>query len=160
MLNGILRIILLNFVLLLLVDVMQNTDFAILEMMNIQDTPGLYFIVLSAILDIIFYPLFGIFMIQFWEFIIRTYAKLMGVQGDITQKAQDILAVNMSSKVLMLIPFFGSALESMASMVLMYAGLRRQLNASVGLSLCIIFTPVLFMLVLATMVLTFSLVIL
>lgn len=150
--NSIFRIIILNFVLHYFFDLAKNSDFAIIEMLNLEEIPGLYFIVLSSIVDTIFYPLFGIFLIQFWELVIRFFGNLSGVEGDLTQKASDILSVSLSSKILTIIPFVGGALESMASLILMYAGLRSQLHTSVALSICILFTPILLFLILATMV--------
>lgn len=159
MVNGIIRIIVLNFVLIFLFDLAADSSLNLLEYMDFSELPGLYFIILSSILDIIFYPLFGIFIIQFWEVVIRFFGKLNGTQGDLVQKAQDIMAVRLSSKVLTIIPFIGPALESFAGLVLMYAGLRKRLHTSVPLTLCILFTPMLLTLVLVTTVLMLVLVI-
>ena len=156
--NGIIRIIILNYVLLFLYQLAADSDFEILGMVSLNDSPGLYFILLSSILDIIFYPLFGIFLIQFWEFVIRFFGKMNGTQGDLTQKAQDIMAVKLSSKILTLIPFIGGSIEGFASMILMYAGLRKQLHTSVPLTLCVLFTPILLVLIILSMFLTLALV--
>lgn len=156
--NGILKIILLNFVLLFIIDIANSSEFDFGEFFNLKEFPALYFLVLSAITDIIFYPLFGIFIIQFWELVIRFFGRLNGIEGDLTQKTQDILAVKFSSKILTIIPFLGSTLESMAKLILMYAGLRTQLKTSIPLTLCIMFTPFLLMLVLCAMTVTFMLV--
>ena len=155
LINSIFRIIILNFILVLFYDLARESDFAIMDLINLEEVPALYFIVLSSIIDVIFYPLFGIFLIQFWELIIRFFGKLNGVQGDLTQKAADIMSVSMSSKILSIVPFIGGGLESLASLILMYAGLRTQLNASVSLSLCILFTPVLLLLAAAVMIFMF-----
>lgn len=159
MINGILRIIILNFVLVFFYDFINSSELGVFEILDLNEFPGLYFIVLSSIVDVIFYPLFGIFIIQFWELIIRFFGKLNGTQGDLTQKAQDILAVKLSSKMISVIPFIGGSLENFASMLLMYAGLRKQLNTSVPLTLCILFTPVLLMLMAGTMIFLLVLVI-
>lgn len=159
MVNGIIRVITLNFVLIFLYDFVNSSELSVFEILELEEFPGLYFLVLSSIVDVIFYPLFGVFIIQFWELIIRFFGKLNGTQGDLTQKAHDILAVKLSSKIISVVPFIGSSLESFASMLLMYAGLRKQLNTSVPLTLCILFTPVLLLLMSITMIFLLVLVI-
>jgi hypothetical protein len=124
-----------------MLDLISDTGFDYSSFLNIKEFPGLYFIVLSSVLDIIFYPLFGIFLIQFWEVIIKMFGNFLNVKGDVSGKAQDIISVYFSSSILKLIPIFGAPMQSFASMVLMYAGLRKQLNASPVLSVCIILTP-------------------
>jgi hypothetical protein len=151
-LNGIFRIVTLNFVILLMLDLISDTGFDYSSFLNIEEFPSLYFVVLSSVLDIIFYPLFGIFMIQFWEVIIKLFANLLNVSGDISEKSQDIISVYFSSSILKIIPIFGAPMQSLASMILMYAGLRKQLNASPILSVCIILTPLVIMLGLASVI--------
>lgn len=145
-LNGLMRVITLNFVILFFLELLNDSSLEFSRYFNLDEFPGLLIIVLSAIVDIIFYPLFGIFIIQFWEFIIKFYGNLLKVEGDLTRKAQDIISVYLSSNVLKIIPIFGAPFHSFAGMILMYAGLRSQLNASAALSICIIFTPALIIL--------------
>ncbi|MFT6630265.1 MAG: hypothetical protein ACJAS4_000201 [Bacteriovoracaceae bacterium] len=156
-LNGIFRIVTLNFVILLMLDLISDTGFDYSSFLNIEEFPSLYFVVLSSVLDIIFYPLFGIFMIQFWEFIIKLFANLLNVSGDVSEKSQDIISVYFSSSILKIIPIFGAPMQSLASMILMYAGLRKQLNASPILSVCIILTPLVIMLGLASVIILLAL---
>ena len=110
--------------------------------MDLSEIPTYSFLVLSAVLDVIFYPLFGIFMIQYWEVVIKFFAKLLHTPGDITQKSQDILTVAFSSQILKIVPVVGSGFSSLANLVLMYAGLRTQIKASPVLSVVIILAPV------------------
>jgi len=152
LIHALFRIITLNFIILFLVDLFQSSLGEYSSFINIDQFPSLYFIVLSSILDIIFYPLFGFFMIQFWEFIFKFYANLLEVEDNVDQRIQDILSVYFSSTILNLIPIFGAPLQSMASMVLMYAGLRKQLDSSPVLSVCIILTPFLILFVLASII--------
>ncbi len=139
--SGIFRVIMLNFIILLFVDILEDSSFNYSQYIDIKEFPTFYFIILSSILDIIFYPLFGIIIIQFWEVIIKFYGTLLGTTGDLSAKAQNIISVYFSSSILTLIPVFGATAQSLASMILMYAGLRKQLNASPVLSICIILTP-------------------
>ncbi len=147
--NAIFRMITLNFAIVFIMDLFSATDFDYSSFIDLNEFPSMYFIVLSAALDIIFFPLFGFFIIQFWEVVIKLFASLLDVSGDLTDRAQDIISVYYSSHILKLIPIFGAPLQSLASMVLMYAGLRRQLNASPTLSVCIILMPFFLMLLIA-----------
>jgi hypothetical protein len=140
--NGIFRICILNFVLVFIFDLLNNSEIPLNEFIDLSEIPTYSFLVLSAVLDVIFYPLFGIFMIQYWEVVIKFFAKLMKTPGDITQKTQDILTVAFSSQILKVVPVVGSGFSSMANLVLMYAGLRMQIKASPALSVIIILTPV------------------
>jgi hypothetical protein len=144
--NGLFRIIILNFVLLTFYQTFLEDSALFSEIIDINQFPSFYLLVLSTILDIIFYPLFGFFIIQFWEVVIKLFARLLDVPGDITAKVHNILAVKLSSNILRIIPIFGGPAQGLASLILMYAGLRKQLNASPVLSICIIFTPLLIML--------------
>lgn len=151
LISAIFRIITLNFFIIFLVGLLNDSSFDYASFIDLSEFPSLYFVVLSSVLDIIFFPLFGFFIIQFWEFVIKLFGNMLDVSGNLTERAQDIIAVYYSSYILNLIPVFGAPLQSLASMVLMYAGLRKQLNASPVLSVCIIMTPFLFLLILASL---------
>lgn len=149
-LNGIFRIILLNILLKVVFSFMENTTLDIGLVFNLNEMPGYTFLVLSAVLDVIFYPLFGFFIIQYWEMIIKLVGRLLDVPGDLSKKAHEIISVQLASNIFKIVPIFGTPAQSFSSMILMYAGLRKQLNASPALSLCVIFSPILFMLMFAS----------
>lgn len=155
--NAIFRMITLNFMIVFLLDLLNDSSVDYARFINLTEFPSLYFIVLSSILDIIFFPLFGFFVIQFWEATIKIYGNLLGVSGDLAEKASDIIAVSYSSHLFKIVPVFGSPLQSLSGMILMYAGLRKQLNASPVLSVCIILTPVLILMLLASFLVIMSL---
>ena len=156
--NGIVRIWLINLVLVSFYEFTAQGDGLIDQLYHADGFTGYYFLVMSTILDVIFYPLFVLFVIQFWEFVISFFGKWLGVQGDLTQKAQDIMAVSLSSHLFMVIPIFGAMAQKLASLVLMYAGLRKQLNASPAMCICIMLTPILIILgLLSVMLLLFIL---
>jgi hypothetical protein len=144
--NGIIRIWLINLVIISFYQFTSIGDGLIDQLYNSDGFTGYYFLILSTILDVIFYPLFVLFLIQFWEFIISFFGKVMKVEGDLTQKAQDVIAVSLSSHALLVVPIFGDMAQKLASLVLMYAGLRKQLNATPVMCFCIILTPILIML--------------
>jgi len=142
--NGVFRVITLNFLIVFLLDLASDSEINYAGIINLEEFPAFYLIVISSIVDIIFYPIYGMVIIKFWDFIFKMYGNLMEVSGDISQKSHDILCVYFSSSILKIVPIFGAPIQSLASMVLMYAGIRKQLNASPALSVCIILTPMLF----------------
>lgn len=150
--NGIFRIFLLNLVLVGLFDLLSESEVVSLGLVDLDDIPAYSFLVLSAVLDVVFYPLFGLFLIQFWEVIIKFFAKLLKVKGDLTSISQDILSVSFSSKILNVVPVFGGTLSSFANFILMYAGLRSRLHSSPTLSVLIIFSPIFLLLFLTCIV--------
>jgi hypothetical protein len=149
--NGLIRIWLINMVIYTFYGLTDPSDGLISQFYDGDGFTGFYFLILSTILDVIFYPLFTLFLIQFWEFVIRGFGKLLEVEGDLGEKAHDIMAVALSSHVLMIVPIFGNFAQKFASLVLMYAGLRKQLNASPAICVCIMLTPILIFLGMASM---------
>ncbi len=139
-LNGFFRILLINLVLFLFLDIQADADYIFSLFDNEDKYIGFYFLILSTILDVIFYPLFMLFFIQFWEFILKIFGSLLGVE-DISSKTQDIMSVAMSSQILVMIPVFGGIAQKMASMILMFAGVKKQLNVSTAMAVCIMSAP-------------------
>lgn len=148
--NGMARILLLNMVLVMIAGFFEDSNLEMMGLFDLEDMSSYSFLVLSAVLDIIFYPFFGLFIIQYWEVVIKFFARLIHTQGDIAQKANDIVSVYFASNILRIIPFFGAIAQSMAAIVLMYAGLRVQLKASPALSFCIIFSPIVLMMIIGS----------
>lgn len=158
LINAVGRVLVLNFLLLTFKDIITSSSFDLSEVINLDDFGQFYFFIFSIILDVIFYPLFAFFLIQFWEVIFSFYARLLKTSGDISEKIQSILAVSFSAQMLKVIPVFGGMAQSVASLISVYAGIRVQLGASPVLSICILCTPILIMLGFASvMVLLFSL---
>lgn len=148
--NGIGRVILLHLVLVLMVGLLAETELS--TVVNIGEIPSLYLIILSTVLDVIFFPLFGFFIIQFWDIVIRTVGFLLETPGNLALKADRIISVYFSANVFRVIPVLGGPIRSFAGMLLLYAGLRKQLNASPLLAACIVLTPMLFILVFLSMI--------
>lgn len=140
--NAMFKLIILNMILVTFLDIFVEDSSFFSQMIDVNQYTSFYLLILSTILDVIFYPLFGFFIIQFWELIIKIFANLLGVEGDITEKTHRIISVSLSSNILKIIPIFGSPAQGLASMILMYAGLRKQLNTSPVLSFCILFSPI------------------
>ncbi len=94
----------------------------------------------------IFYPLLTLLIIQFWEVTIKIFGRLLQNEDaeTIDQKAKTIMSVSLSSHILLIVPILGGMAQNFASLVLLYAGLRKQLKASPVLCACIMITPLLF----------------
>ncbi len=141
MISGLTKILLTQVAIITVFELISNDSYGLTNYINFNEIPSFYFVVLSATLDVIFYPLFGIFLIQFWEVIIRLYGRGLETPGDLTQKAHDIMSVSFSSSIFLIVPMIGGAIQGLVTMFLMYAGLRVQLKSSPVLSICILFTP-------------------
>jgi hypothetical protein len=141
-LSGIFRIALLNLVLFMFIHLFSTSDSSFNLISSEDGYLGFYFLLFQTILDVIFYPLAMLFLIQFWEFTIKLFGKALGSDEDLDEKVKNIMSVALSSSILSIIPIFGGMAQKFASLILMYAGLRKQLNISVSLSLCIMMMPI------------------
>ena len=150
--NGIVKIFLINFVIFAFLKISDIGPKIFSSLSNEDGFIGFYFIILSTILDIIFYPLFVLFLIQFWEFIIKIFARLLGHVENVDEKARSIMTVALSSHIFVIVPILGSLAQKLSAMILMYAGLRKQLNASPALSICIMLVPILLFIMLFSLV--------
>jgi hypothetical protein len=143
--NGVMRIILINFVIMIYLSLYHDTS-SIFDVFDNSDRfLGFYFIILSTILDVIFYPLFMLFFIQFWEFVLKVFGGALKVENA-SDKAAEIMSVAMSSHILTIVPIFGGFAQKFASLILMFAGIKKQLNTSTPMALCILAFPIFIML--------------
>ena len=139
--SGMLRIIIVNILVSMFMQVMDPNTGLISQIYSGDKYTGFYFLILSTILDVIFFPLITLFIIQFWEFVIKSYAKLAGVQIQVDQKVRSIVSISLSSHIFLLAPIIGEMAQKVASFVQMYAGIREQFGFSRSLTLCVLATP-------------------
>ncbi|MBC76544.1 MAG: hypothetical protein CME64_11075 [Halobacteriovoraceae bacterium] len=155
---GLIRIVLINLVIFMFLNMFDPGNGILEGMMENRGFTGFYFLILTSVLDVVFYPLITMFILQFWEFVLKSYASMAGVKGDVDKKTKTILSVSLSSHILLVVPVFGEMAQKTAHFIQMYAGIREQMNFSRSLTFCVLLTPVLFFLFLATlMVLIISL---
>lgn len=152
--NGIFKIVLLNIVLLSLSNYVLGFDLGA-EVFKKDGNLGYYFLILSTILEIIFFPLFTLFLLQFWTFIIKAFAKFLKVAGDIDLLVERVVTASMSAHVFIAIPIFGSFLQKVYSLVLLFIGMKKQLNFSSAVSICVLFSPVIFSMIVVMFGMTF-----
>ena len=150
------RIILLNGVILLFLNMLDPASGLLSKFYDGDKFTGFYFLVLSAVLDVVFFPLVTLFIVQFWEFVLKTFAKMAGLGENADEKARTVLSVALSSHVLQVIPVFGDMAQKLALFVQMYAGAREQLGFSRSLTLCALFTPVLLLLFFLSLIVLLS----
>lgn len=151
-LGGLFRLILVLGSLSVFNNLLNSSDLPWGDLVSTSGTSGFYMILFTSFLDIIFYPLFGIFLIQIWEFFIKTYAYLLGESKNVKQKVDSVLAVSLSSKVLLVIPFIGGFLEGIANMILIFVGLKKQFKMNSALAICVLLTPYVFFLGLSCLI--------
>jgi len=151
--NGIIRIMLLNLVIFSVLSLDIGGENIISIVSGEDKYLSFYFVILSTILDVIFYPLITLFFIQFWEFILRIFANFLGIHDNVDDRVRNIMSVSLSSHILSIIPVFGSMAQTFASFVLMFAGIKKQLNASTSLTICILMVPFLILLFFTSIIL-------
>ena len=138
------KVIILLGVLSLFEGLLQDSSFPWSDYIKDGSFSSYQMLMLSTFLDVIFYPLFGFFLIQLWDFFIRLYAGFLGETDNVKEKIDGILSVSLSSKILLIIPFLGPIIEGFAGMILMFAGLKKQFNMKWGVAACLLLTPYLF----------------
>lgn len=139
--NGFFRILLINFTLIMFFEFTELGDGLIGQLIHNKNYSGFYFLILSTVLDVVFFPVLTLIIVHFWEFIIKVYGRFLGIESDLDQKARDILTVSLSSNIFMVIPIFGDFCQKLASIFLMFTGIRQQFGTTTALSLCILMTP-------------------
>ena len=143
-LRGLFKIIIMNFFLQSFIQ-MQSEKFPFLE--ELFATSGVstyYFLMFSAALDIIFFPIGAIIMTEFWAWVIRKYAGWLNPELPKEEIADQITTHALSSNVFMIIPFIGDLIQTAIYYFLLYAGIRSNMAASRSLTWVILLTPTLF----------------
>lgn len=142
--RGLGKIIILNFFLQSFVS-MQSENFPILqELMANSGISTYYFLLFSAALDIIFFPVATLIMTEVWAWVIRLYTGWLNPDLPKDTIADQITTHALSANLFTIIPFLGDLIQSLLYYFLLYAGLRSNLGASRSLAWVILLTPTLF----------------
>jgi hypothetical protein len=142
--RGLGKIIILNFFLQSFVS-MQSEKFPILqELMANSGISTYYFLLFSAALDIIFFPVATLIMTEVWAWVIRLYTGWLNPDLPKDTIADQITTHALSANLFTIIPFLGDIIQSLLYFFLLYAGLRSNLGASRSLAWVILLTPTLF----------------
>ncbi|WPU66241.1 hypothetical protein [Peredibacter starrii] len=149
--RGLCKIIILNYFLQSFLN-MQSESFPFLqEMLKSSGSSTYYFLLFSAALDIIFFPIATIVLTEFWAWVIRKYSGWLNPDLPAEEIADQITTHALSSNLFNIIPFIGDLIQSVVYYFLMYAGLRSNLGASRSLAWVILLTPTIFGLMLLSL---------
>ncbi len=150
-LRGLGKIILINFVLQTFVS-MQSDRFPILQdLMRESSVSTYYFLVFSASLDIIFFPIGTIVFTELWSWVIRTFAGWLNPELPAEEIAEQVTTHALSSNVFSIIPLLGDVIQPLVYYFLLYAGLRSNLGASKSLATVILLTPTILAIMVASL---------
>ena len=141
--RGLAKLVLMNFFLQSFIN-MQSDSFPILQDLIISSgVSSYYFLLFSASLDIIFFPITALIMTEVWSWMIRLYSKWLNPDLPDEEIADQISTHALSSNLFSIIPFLGDLVQSGLYYFLLYAGLRSNLGASRSLAWVILLTPTL-----------------
>jgi hypothetical protein len=141
--RGLAKVLLMNFFLQSFIN-MQSESFPILQDLIISSgVSTYYFLLFSASLDIIFFPITALIMTEVWSWMIRFYSKWLNPDLPHEEIADQISTHALSSNLFSIIPFLGDLVQSGLYYFLLYAGLRSNLGASRSLAWIILLTPTL-----------------
>lgn len=142
--RGLGKIIILNFFLQSFLS-MQTDNYPFLqELLVSSGSSTYYFLLFSAALDIIFFPVAAIVITELWAWVIRKYATILNPDLPADEIADQITTHALSSNLFTIIPFIGDLIQSFLYYFLLYAGIRSNLGASRSLTWVILLTPTLF----------------
>jgi hypothetical protein len=139
--RGLAKLVVMNFFLQSFIN-MQSESFPILQ--DIVMSSGIstyYFLLFSASLDIIFFPITALVLTEFWSWVIRTYSKWLNPDQPHEEIGDQVSTHALSSNILCIIPFIGDVIQTGLYFFLIYAGLRSNLGASRSLATVILLTP-------------------
>lgn len=139
--RGLCKLVLLNFFLQSFIS-MQSDSFPVLqEILMSSGFSTYYFLLFSASLDIIFFPVTALIMSEFWAWMIRLYSKWLNPDLPHEEIADQISTHALSSNLFCIIPFLGDMVQAALYYFLLYAGIRSNLGASRSLAWVILLTP-------------------
>ncbi len=139
--RGLCKLVLLNFFLESFIS-MQSESFPMLQdLIMSSGISTYYFLLFSASLDIIFFPVTALIMTEVWAWMIRTYSKFLNPDSPHEEIADQITTHALSSNLFSIIPFLGDMVQALLYYFLLYAGIRANLGASRSLAWVILITP-------------------
>jgi len=150
--RGLGKLLLMNFFLHSFIG-LQSEKFPVLQ--DIILSSGIstyYFLLFSAALDIIFFPIAALVMTEVWSWMIRSYSRWLNPDLPHEEIADQITTHALSSNLFSIIPFLGDLIQSFLYYFLLYAGLRSNLGASRSLAWVILLTPTLLAMMLLSLV--------
>ncbi len=143
LIRGLFKLVVLNYFLSSFLG-LQSEEFPFLQdLLQSSGVSTYYFLLFSAALDIIFFPIGAIVMTEVWSWVIRTFGRWLNPELPADEMADQITVHALSSNVFTIIPFIGDVIQTVLYFFLLYAGLRSNLGASRSLAFVILMTPTL-----------------
>jgi hypothetical protein len=151
--KGLGKILILKFFITSLLS-MQGSEFSLLiELIQNSGVSAYYFLLFSAALDIIFFPMLSIVLTELWAWIIKLYAGWLNPDLPKDIIADQITTHALSSNLFNVIPFIGDFIQTIIYHFLIYAGLRSNLGTSRSLAFVILLTPLMATLMFVSLIL-------
>ena len=103
---------------------------------------GQGFLIIKLVAAATFFPLLTWFWVKFWDMVIKFFAELFNVEDKSVERASEEITRNsLVGHTFLLIPVFGGMAQNIAGLVLLYAGLRKNLSLSLMQALIVIASP-------------------
>ncbi|EQC46755.1 hypothetical protein M899_1109 [Bacteriovorax sp. BSW11_IV] len=99
-------------------------------------------VLLTALMAAIFYPFSMWVYTKFWGVLIKFFANLFNIKGNIDEMSDEIVNHSLVSNFFLLIPIFGEVAKHFSSLVYIFAGLRKNLGMTALQASVVIFSPV------------------
>lgn len=113
--------------------------------------------VLTATLaKVAFFPIIFWLYTTFWKVLIKFFANLFQVEGNISRITDQVVHQSLSAHLMLAIPVFGKMLRHLLGLVHIFAGLRENMQMTVLQSLVVILSPA----IMLTMISAFFMVVL
>ena len=100
------------------------------------------------LLEVVFFPLSIWIFTKFWSVVIVFFADLFECEGDVNQKADEIVSNSLVSHLFLLIPIFGQVANRISFLVFLFAGLTKNLRLNTSQALLVIASPLILFLLL------------
>ncbi len=100
------------------------------------------FFLLAIGIRVVLFPIISLISYEFWSIVLRFVGHMMETPGQLHQIAERIIVSSQSSHLFSVVPIVGDFAQKIASMFLMFAGIRKHLQTSTLLSIIILFIPV------------------
>jgi hypothetical protein len=112
------------------------------EVISTPDNLGIIVLITFLILKSLFFPIFCFIHIGFWKVVLYIFAELLEIKEDDREEIiDDIISISYSSHVFLAIPFFGSLVQYIDELMLMYSGIKVRMGATRSLTLLIVSFP-------------------
>lgn len=96
---------------------------------------------MGILFETVFFPLTSWIYVKFWSMVIKFFAGLFEVEGDIDLIADQVSNYSLVCNFFLVIPIFGSMIKYLGSLFYLFAGLRVNLGLSVAQGLTVLISP-------------------